>query len=73
MGKITYTFQCPRCFIVSGHMSQDIDGAPTCCGGVYMDAVRVGADEEAAKLKRSRATLKFLEENSSIFKGKNNA
>jgi len=32
----TYAFQCPRCFMVSGHMSQDPQAVQTCCGGVRM-------------------------------------
>ncbi len=31
-----YAFQCPRCYLVSGFMSQSKCDAPTCCGGVKM-------------------------------------
>ena len=36
-----YVFQCPYCLIKSGTMSDDRNKAPTCCGGVTMDAVKV--------------------------------
>lgn len=38
---MTYQFQCNRCFIVSGHMSNDPDSTPTCCGGEKMDAIKI--------------------------------
>jgi len=38
----TYTFQCPTCFIISGHMSKNMDDAPSCCGGVRMVPILVG-------------------------------
>lgn len=31
-----YQFQCNRCFIVSGRLSQHSNDAPACCGGEYM-------------------------------------
>jgi hypothetical protein len=39
--KPIYTFQCMRCFIVSGIMSNDPNDAPLCCGGERMTAIRI--------------------------------
>ncbi len=36
-----YKFQCNRCFIVSGYVDTDPAGAPNCCGGERMDAIRM--------------------------------
>jgi len=42
----TYQFQCMRCFITSGTMSQSPRDAPTCCGGEQMDAIVVSPVEK---------------------------
>jgi len=44
-----YTFQCPRCLIVSMQMSRNPDDAPTCCGGERMIPILVGDFEEKGK------------------------
>jgi len=31
-----WTFQCNRCFIISGYVSKSPDDAPICCGGELM-------------------------------------
>jgi len=30
---VYYTYQCNRCFIVSGYSGKTPEDAPTCCGG----------------------------------------
>ncbi len=46
----TYKFQCPKCYIISGHMSQDPRDAPKCCNGEPMVAIEV-TPESASRLK----------------------
>lgn len=41
MRLIVYKFQCPRCYIVSGHMSQSPPAAPRCCGGIQMIPLKI--------------------------------
>ncbi len=41
MSKTLYGFQCPKCFISSGTVSTNTMEAPSCCGGVTMDAYEI--------------------------------
>lgn len=37
---VYYTYQCNRCFIISGHSGSTPEEAPYCCGGEQMRAIR---------------------------------
>ncbi len=38
--RIYYTYQCNRCFIISGHSGDSPEDAPLCCGGEEMRAIK---------------------------------
>jgi len=40
MKQVYYTFQCNRCFIISGISSYNSDDAPYCCGGEVMRPIK---------------------------------
>ncbi len=51
-----YTFQCDRCFIISGHASKSADDTSTCCGGEPMTAIA-----HYHKSKTTASELKAIE------------